>query len=93
MTRHRDGQKSNPWPAALSCVKAVLAQSLLVLRILQHLLVLAVYHALSTGPLWHKTLLIIFYDEHGGFFDHVPPPEAHDDNPNCSAATAYGSLP
>ena len=45
-------------------------------------LVLAVYHALATGPLWHKTLLIIFYDEHGGFFDHVAPPEAPDDDPD-----------
>ncbi len=44
-------------------------------------LVLAVYHALATGPQWEKTLLIIFYDEHGGFFDHVPPPEAPDDDP------------
>jgi phospholipase C len=44
-------------------------------------LVLAIYHALATGPHWEKTLLIIFYDEHGGFFDHVPPPEAPDDNP------------
>jgi phospholipase C len=44
-------------------------------------LVLAVYHALATGPLWHKTLLIVFYDEHGGFFDHVAPPEARDDDP------------
>jgi phospholipase C len=44
-------------------------------------LVLAVYHALADGPLWDKTLLIIFYDEHGGFFDHVPPPEAPDDDP------------
>jgi phospholipase C len=44
-------------------------------------LVLAVYHALATGPQWEKTLLIIFYDEHGGFFDHVPPPEAADDDP------------
>ena len=44
-------------------------------------LVLAVYHALATGPQWEKTLLIIFYDEHGGFFDHVPPPGAADDDP------------
>jgi len=35
-----------------------------------------VYDALSTGPKWHKTLLIITYDEHGGFYDHVPPPVA-----------------
>jgi phospholipase C len=44
-------------------------------------LVLAVYHAVATGPQWDKTLLIIFYDEHGGFYDHVPPPEAADDDP------------
>ena len=44
-------------------------------------LVLAVYHALATSPQWDKTLLVIFYDEHGGFFDHVPPPEADDDDP------------
>lgn len=44
-------------------------------------LVLAVYHALAAGPQWEKTLLVIFYDEHGGFFDHVAPPEAPDDDP------------
>lgn len=34
-----------------------------------------VYDALSTGPAaqWNKTLLLITYDEHGGFFDHVHP--------------------
>jgi phospholipase C len=44
-------------------------------------LVLAVYHALAAGPQWNKTMLVIFYDEHGGFYDHVPPPAAPDDNP------------
>lgn len=44
-------------------------------------LVLAVYKALATSPQWEKTLLIIFYDEHGGFFDHVAPPSAPDDDP------------
>jgi phospholipase C len=42
-------------------------------------LVLTVYHALSASPLWSRTLLIVTYDEHGGFFDHVPPPAAIDD--------------
>ena len=46
-------------------------------------LVLAVYHALATSPQWEKTLLIIFYDEHGGFFDHVAPPAAPDDDPDA----------
>jgi phospholipase C len=31
--------------------------------------------ALVGSPAWPKTLLIITYDEHGGFFDHVPPPD------------------
>jgi phospholipase C len=43
-------------------------------------LVLAVYHALAAGPQWDKTMLVIVYDEHGGFYDHVPPPAAADDN-------------
>jgi phospholipase C len=54
-------------------------------------LVLAVHHALATGPLLHKTLLIIFNDEHRRFFDHVTPPEVPDDNRRCSGATASGS--
>jgi phospholipase C len=44
-------------------------------------LVLAVYHSLATSAHWERTLLIVFYDEHGGFFDHVAPPEAPDDDP------------
>jgi len=34
-----------------------------------------VYYALRNGPNWNKTLLIITYDEHGGCYDHVPPPQ------------------
>ena len=33
-----------------------------------------VYEALRASPLWERTLLIITYDEHGGFYDHVTPP-------------------
>ncbi|CAB3646502.1 hypothetical protein LMG22037_00637 [Paraburkholderia phenoliruptrix] len=33
------------------------------------------YNALrSNEPLWQSTLLVVLYDEHGGFYDHVPPP-------------------
>jgi phospholipase C len=32
-----------------------------------------VFHALAQGPAWHKTVLVINYDEWGGFFDHVAP--------------------
>jgi phospholipase C len=38
----------------------------------------AVYSALYNGPnnLFAKTLFIVTYDEHGGLYDHVPPPKA-----------------
>src|SRR6266568_8628329 len=32
------------------------------------------YTALRDGPGWDQTLLIVTYDEHGGCYDHVPPP-------------------
>ena len=35
-----------------------------------------IVNALIQGPLWGKTLFVITYDEHGGFYDHVPPPAA-----------------
>jgi phospholipase C len=44
-------------------------------------LILTIYHALSAADSWSKTLLVITYDEHGGFYDHVPPPVAEDDHP------------
>ena len=37
-------------------------------------LILDVYRAVRGGPAWNSTLLIITYDEHGGCYDHVPPP-------------------
>src|SRR5512140_2812012 len=37
-------------------------------------LIAEVYDTLRNSPLWEKCLLIVLYDEHGGFYDHVPPP-------------------
>jgi len=34
-----------------------------------------VYNALRDSDAWQDTLLLIVYDEHGGLFDHVPPPK------------------
>jgi len=35
----------------------------------------SVYNAIRTNPnLWPNTALLVVYDEHGGIFDHVPPP-------------------
>ncbi|WP_197014380.1 alkaline phosphatase family protein [Actinomadura viridis] len=41
-----------------------------------------VYEAVTSSPAWDRTLLIINYDEWGGFFDHVPPSVAPDANPD-----------
>ncbi len=35
-----------------------------------------VINAVMEGPAWDRTLLIWTYDEHGGYYDHVPPPPA-----------------
>ncbi|HEX3692751.1 MAG TPA: alkaline phosphatase family protein [Solirubrobacteraceae bacterium] len=32
--------------------------------------------AVLKSPAWKRTLLIYTYDEHGGYYDHVPPPPA-----------------
>lgn len=32
-----------------------------------------IYDALRTSPNWGSTLLVVVYDEWGGFYDHVPP--------------------
>jgi phospholipase C len=36
----------------------------------------AVVEAVTRGPAWESTLLLWIYDEHGGYYDHVPPPAA-----------------
>jgi len=50
-------------------------------------LVLKTYTALVNSPQWSKTMLVVTYDEHGGFYDHVVPPAAADDRP---AFRSYG---
>jgi phospholipase C len=36
----------------------------------------SVVAAVLQSPKWSRTLLIYTYDEHGGYYDHVPPPRA-----------------
>jgi len=39
------------------------------------LFIASVYNAIKQNPaLWASTALLIVYDEHGGIYDHVPPP-------------------
>ncbi|KAI8916381.1 phosphoesterase [Gorgonomyces haynaldii] len=39
-------------------------------------LVRDVYNAIRNSPQWNSTLFVLTYDEHGGFYDHVPPPSS-----------------
>ena len=34
-----------------------------------------IYESLRNSPQWNDTLFVITYDEHGGFYDHVSPPQ------------------
>ncbi len=39
-------------------------------------LIKEVYEAIRNSPHWNEAALVITYDEHGGFYDHVVPPAA-----------------
>jgi phospholipase C len=42
--------------------------------------VVEIYDALRNSAEWEDTMLVVGYDEHGGFYDHVaPPPLPFDD--------------
>jgi phospholipase C len=36
----------------------------------------SIVNAIMQSPAWPKTVLLFMYDEHGGYYDHVPPPAA-----------------
>jgi phospholipase C len=44
-------------------------------------LVLDLFDAVVQSSLWEKTMIVVTYDEHGGFYDHLAPPPAEDDFP------------
>jgi phospholipase C len=58
------------------------------------LLIKQVYETLRNSTrYWGKVLLIITFDEHGGFYDHVPPPETvptGDDSRYANPAHVFG---
>ena len=46
----------------------------------------SIYNAIRQNPdLWKSTVLLIVYDEHGGIFDHVPPPACTPDGYSATA--------
>jgi phospholipase C len=46
----------------------------------------SIYAALANSPLWKNTLCVVTYDENGGFYDHVAPPEVADARPEFGQA-------
>ncbi len=57
------------------------------------LLIAQVYNAIRANEaLWQSSLLVVLYDEHGGFYDHVDPPPATppDGNTKTYAFNQYG---
>jgi phospholipase C len=47
-------------------------------------LIATIYDAIRNSPDWESTLLIVLFDEHGGCYDHVPPPSSAE----CDVAIA-----
>ena len=41
----------------------------------------SIVQAVAQSPQWARTLVVIAYDENGGFYDHVPPPSTVDLRP------------
>jgi len=58
-------------------------------------LIKTVYEAIRNSPAWSRSLLVITYDEHGGFYDSVEPPAApppNDGSPNDLSINSGGFL-
>ncbi len=51
-----------------------------------------IYAAVTQSPAWSRTVLVINFDEWGGFFDHVPPPLAPIPPADQAAGNADGRL-
>jgi phospholipase C len=54
-----------------------------------------VIDAVLKSPAWPKTALILTFDEHGGYYDHVPPVAAvrpDDISPAVASNDRYGDL-
>jgi phospholipase C len=55
----------------------------------------AMYEAIRSSPLWGRSLIVITYDEHGGFYDSVAPgaaPPPDDGSPNDPVINTAGFL-
>jgi phospholipase C len=53
-------------------------------------LVADIYNKVRSSPIWPRCLLVITFDEHGGFFDHVAPPATKASQPGGYSSPPQG---
>lgn len=52
----------------------------------------SIYNAIRQNPdIWKSTVLLVVYDEHGGIYDHVPPPACVPDAPFVAPISDTGT--
>jgi phospholipase C len=49
----------------------------------------SVYQAITRSPAWSRTVLVLTFDEWGGFYDHVAPTTAPDTNPGLTGLRGF----
>jgi len=56
-------------------------------------LIAEVYDTLrADDKLWRQSLMVVLYDEHGGFYDHVPPPRAVPPDSSRARPSGFNSI-
>ncbi len=52
--------------------------------------VTSVVDAIGTSPYWANTVIIVAWDDWGGWYDHVPPPQIVNDGTSWGSGYVYG---
>ncbi|MGO8795277.1 MAG: alkaline phosphatase family protein [Candidatus Sulfotelmatobacter sp.] len=52
--------------------------------------VTSIVNAIGASPYWANTVIIITWDDWGGWYDHVPPPKIIDDGTSWGSGYVYG---
>ncbi len=52
--------------------------------------VTSIVNAIGTSPYWANTVIIVTWDDWGGWYDHVPPPQVIDDGTSWGSGYVYG---
>jgi len=52
--------------------------------------VASIVNAIGTSAYWSNTVIIVTWDDWGGWYDHVPPPQVIDDGTSWGSGYVYG---